>query len=145
FNHEFDLVGSGPTALQSESLEPGYLPWHADFKSGAAWNPRMYFKNIRYGRTPAVDVKVPWELSRFHHLITLGQAYRLTGDERYVTEYVCEVTDWIEKNPCRYGVNWSCTMEVAIRAVNWIWAFYFFKSSSTITVEFWLKFIRSLY
>ena len=34
------------------------------------------------------DVKVPWELSRCQHFPLLGQAYWLTGDERYAREYV---------------------------------------------------------
>src|SRR5437867_3737921 len=111
--HELDLLGSGPINLSALKADtrPGHLPWHVDFKSGASWSPATYYKNIRYGQIPGVDVKVPWELSRFQHLITLGQAYRLTRDERYSREFVGEVANWIDKNPCRYGVNWSCTME----------------------------------
>ncbi len=45
------------------------------------------------------DVKVPWELSRCQHFTTLGQAYWLTGDERYAREFVDEVSDWIARNP----------------------------------------------
>ena len=34
------------------------------------------------------NVKVPWELSRCQHFTALGQAYWLTGDERYAREFV---------------------------------------------------------
>jgi len=34
------------------------------------------------------DVKVPWELSRHQHFVTLGQAFVLTGDEKYAREFV---------------------------------------------------------
>ncbi len=34
-------------------------------------------------------------------------------------------SDWIARNPWGYGVNWACAMDVALRAVSWIWGFYF--------------------
>ena len=36
-------------------------------------------------------------------------------------------------------------MDVAIRAVNWIWGYYFFCGSQSLTQEFKLKFVKSLY
>src|SRR5438874_164355 len=95
----FDLLGSGPKDLRD-------LPWHTDFKAGYAWSPSEYYRNIRYANLPGVDVKVPWELSRFQHAIFLGQAYWLTGDEAYAGEFKDQFLDWIDKNPCKYGVNW---------------------------------------
>src|SRR5579883_3396943 len=130
--HRVELLGSGPVDLDDAKARlktVGYLPWHCDFKSGYVWNSRTYYKNVRYGNEPGVDVKVPWELSRFHHAIRLGQAYRLTRREDYAGEFVRQVSDWIDSNPPRYGVNWSSAMDVAIRAVNWIWALYLFRNS----------------
>jgi hypothetical protein len=121
--HEFDLLGSGPVRLGER------LPWHEDFKTGRRW-PLAYCHDIDYddfGRPS--DVKVPWELSRCQHFAILGQAFVLTGDERFAQEFVAEVTDWVEANPWARGVNWACTMDVALRAVSWIWGFYFFAGS----------------
>ncbi|MBI4471557.1 MAG: alginate lyase family protein [Acidobacteria bacterium] len=146
--HKFDLLGSGCVDLDAVSRKrgaEGYLPWHVDFKSGASWNRRTHSKRIRYGDRPGVDVKVPWELSRFQHLIAMGQAYHLQKDERFSREFVRQVEDWIESNPCRYGVNWSCTMEVGIRAVNWIWAYYLFRNSAAVDGKFLLKLLTSLH
>jgi hypothetical protein len=131
-------LGSGPTDLID-------LPWNVDFKSGYAWNPGTHYREIRYGSLPGVDVKVPWELSRFQHGIVLGQAYWLTGNEGYAEEFKVQVLDWIAKNPCKYGVNWACTMDVGIRAVNWIWAFFFFRKSPSLDEKFIKSFFRSLY
>src|SRR5262249_33609202 len=122
--HEFDLLGSGRVALGTP------LPWHDDFKTGRRW-PLRYAFDIDYNdlERPS-DVKVPWELSRCQHFATLGQAYWLTGDERFAREYVDEVLDWTACNPCGYGVNWACTMDVALRAISWLWGFYYLAGSA---------------
>ena len=160
--HQFDLLGSGPTDLDAlkaeafrtirtdgtigQSAPPNEcLPWHVDFKSHTGWDPHTYYRDIRYGHHHGVDVKVPWELSRFHHLIVLGQAYLLTANREYPEEFERQVRDWIARNPCRFGVNWSCTMEVAIRAVNWIWSIYLFRSAKEISADFFLTLLTSLY
>jgi len=36
-------------------------------------------------------------------------------------------------------------MDVAIRAVNWIWGYYFFCHSETLTKDFKIKFFKSLF
>ncbi|WP_461202287.1 alginate lyase family protein, partial [Anoxybacillus sp. TBDG-1] len=102
----------------------------------------LFFSHKHFTHT---DVKVPWELSRFQHLFTLGKAYWLTNDEKYAIEFKEEIEDWIEKNPIEMSVNWTCTMDVAIRAVNWIAAYFFFKDAQSIDKSFWIKFHKSLY
>lgn len=140
-NHVFDLLGSGKVRL-GENID-----WHLDFKSGHRWDPKTFYigtkKHIRLD-DPS-DVKVPWELSRCQHFTVLGKAYWYTCNEKYTEEFIKEVEDWIEQNPLDLGVNWACTMDVAIRAVNWIWGYYFFCKSEKITPEFRLKLIKSLY
>ena len=123
--HRFDLLGSGERDLGPR------LPWHADFKASHLWEPGAHFEDLRarlegdFGR--GFDVKVPWELSRFQHLPALGQALWLTGDGRYYAEFRAQVLDWIAGNRPGRGVNWTCAMDVAIRAVNWIWAYALFR------------------
>lgn len=138
--HEFDLLGSGPKRLGAA------LPWHEDFKTGRVW-PLEYSPNIQYTELDRpTDVKVPWELSRCQHFAVLGQAYWLTGDEKYARELVAEVSDWIERNPWAHGVNWACAMDVALRAVNWIWGFHFFNESRACAdPAFRAALLRSLY
>lgn len=137
-HHIFDLLGSGPTALGPE------INWHCDFKTGYCWKP-VYYADIDYSDlSQPYDVKVPWELSRCQHFITLGQAYWLTGEERYAQEFVNQLESWLEANPSQIGVNWSCTMDVAIRAVNLTWALYFFASSPTFTDDSLTRFLKSI-
>jgi hypothetical protein len=138
--HEFDLLGSGPVIFDRQ------LPWRSDFKTGREW-PRQYCHAIEYAELDRpTDVKVPWELSRFQHAVALGQAYWLSEDERYAQEFVDEVIDWIAENPYAYTINWSCAMDVALRAISWIWAFHFFADAKACAdSSFRSAFLRSLF
>jgi heparinase II/III-like protein len=119
--HKFDLLGSGIVELDEN------IRWNQDFKSGFIWENEFY-KNIKIiDLDNNADIKVPWELSRFQHLFTLGKAYWITDDSRYYEESKKEILDWIEKNPVYYSVNWTCAMDVAIRAVNLIFFYFLFE------------------
>jgi len=113
--HEFDLLGSGPTLLGNP------IAWHRDFKTGFEWSPQAHHLEIAWDAVPpGTDIKVPWELSRCQHFAALALADRLEGNGRFKEELKRQLGSWIEANPCGYGVNWVCTMDVGIRAVNWL-------------------------
>jgi uncharacterized heparinase superfamily protein len=114
--HRFDLLGSGPVELGAR------IDWQRDFKSGRRWRLR-HISLVTVSYRDGSDIKVPWELSRFQHLPLLAAAWRVTGERRYLDELGAQVDDWIERNPVEFGANWACTMDVAIRAANWIAAF----------------------
>jgi heparinase II/III-like protein len=105
-DHRFDLLGSGPTDLGPE------IDWSADFKTGRRW-PLRHGSLLRVSYGDGSDVKVPWELSRFQHLPLLAA----TGN---VDEVGAQLESWIAANPVELGVNWTTTMDVAIRAANWV-------------------------
>jgi hypothetical protein len=109
---EVEILGVG-------LLDCGYLPcWNRDFISGFAWDGKFH-KQVDYVRLNVrCDVKVPWELSRLHCLTWLAQAWRSTGKKEYVDSIFLVLRDWRLKNSFGYGVNWTCSMEVAIRALN---------------------------
>ena len=142
--HKFDLLGSG-------EVEVDPLDWHRDFKNGFDWDPRRCYTGTwdhvttYLRRGISADVKVPWELSRFQHSTLLGRAYLLTGDGKYAREFRIQVEDWIANNPVGLGVNWACTMDVAIRALNWVWGYLLLRGSSLLTDEFLTRLLKSLY
>jgi hypothetical protein len=136
--HELDLLGSGPVALGER------IDWHRDFKSGRTWPP-VYHRDVTVvDLGDDSDIKVVWELSRFTHLLALGKAYAYTGDERYAAEYTAQVLSWIAANPPLTGANWACAMEVAIRAVHWIWAYEMFRPSPALTPSFKVELLKSV-
>ena len=111
--HRFDLLGSGPVDLGAE------IDWERDFKNGRSW-PLDHISRLPIVYPDGSDIKVPWELSRFQHLPVLAAAWRLTRDARYIEEIGAQLHSWIDSNPVEFGPNWACTMDVAIRAANWV-------------------------
>lgn len=122
------------------------IDWHIDFKSGYRWHEDTWSQNIQYGSELGADVKVPWELSRMQHLISLAWGYALEKKDLYRIEFQNQILDFISSNPPRYGVNWSCTMDVGIRIANWLMAFDLFSAyGAQFDPEFEKTFIRSVY
>jgi hypothetical protein len=148
--HEFNLLGSGafvPVDPDRPALN-GYLPidWYLDpvrhlrFPSGVhhkAW--KLY--EMRPGNA---DVKYPWELARCQHWVTLGQAYRMTGDERFAQEIANQLDDFVAANPVGMGINWTCTMDVGLRAVNWVLALDLVRDSA-LDEAYWVRAAQSLF
>jgi hypothetical protein len=114
--HRVDFLGSGLVDLGPE------IDWHRDFKSGYRW-PELFYQDVEVTRLDdESDAKVPWELSRCHHLLTLARAARLFEHERYAAEFESQLASWLDANPAGVGINWTTPMEVGIRAVNLVWA-----------------------
>jgi hypothetical protein len=104
--HRFDLLGSGPTELGPD------IDWARDFKTGHRW-PLHHGSLLQVSYGDGSDVKVPWELSRFQHLPLLA----VTGN---VDEIGAQLGSWLAANPVELGVNWTTTMDIAIRAAYWV-------------------------
>jgi len=138
--HETDLLGSGPTKLGER------IDWYRDFKSGYVF-PAVHYTRIArtvYRLPRGADVKVPLELSRFNHVIELGQAYWLSGNEAFAGEIRDQILSWIDANPPEIGCNWMLAMEAAIRAANWTWAYAFIRYSPACDDEFHFRFVKSM-
>jgi hypothetical protein len=137
---EIDLLGSGPVSLGAR------IDWDRDYKTGDRW-PRGYFSTIDYlnpGRPS--DVKTAWELSRMQWLIPAGQAYCLTGEERYAQCARSVLESWINDNPYACSVNWGVTMEPAMRIFTWLWLFTTFAASAAWSdPQFQRRYLSSLY
>jgi uncharacterized heparinase superfamily protein len=134
------LLGSGPIELGSR------VDWHRDYKTGIAWPP-AYALGIEYNNLDRPsDVKVPWEISRLQWLIPAGQAYLLTGDDRYARRVRDILDDWIAANPYAGSINWSCTLEPAMRIMVLTWFFQVFnRAEAWRDQSFRLRFLTTLF
>jgi len=126
-----ELILAHRLELLGQTVELGNpIQWRRDFKTGCEW-PRTHISKLKLV-TREGDVKVPWELSRFHHGLTLALGWAATEDERYPCEWLAQVKSWRTDNPPEHGPNWGNAMEAAIRAVNWIAAFELMRSSPAL-------------
>lgn len=97
-----------------------FIDWQNDFKNGYRYNGYEKSKKIKIDENGGKDIKIPWELARCQHLPFLAKVFCQTREEIYLQEVHNEILDFIAFNPVGYGVNWKCTMDVAIRVCNWI-------------------------
>jgi hypothetical protein len=108
------------------------IDWQLDPVAGRR-SPLVHWSRIAY-LDPHVsgDHKVVWELNRHQWLVSLGQAYWYTGDERYAEGCTHILTAWMDANPPKRGVNWASSLEVAFRAMSWIWVMRFLQRSPSL-------------
>ena len=118
--HRWPLLGFGAIDFGNE------IDWLREPVSGIRW-PADYHQDIKLIRADGSDIRVLWELNRLGHLLTLGRAYALTGNEKLTEEFFAQVESWRAQNPFGYGPNWTCAMEAALRAMNLIAAWQFFR------------------
>ena len=125
-DHRFNLLGSGPyrPVDPDRGARDGYVPidWTLDPVSAARFPNQQPAAgcDIAAIRPPGSDIKRPWELARCYHWATLGQAWKLGGHERHARELFLQCDDFMDGNPVGRGIHWTCTMDVAIRAANWV-------------------------
>jgi len=135
--HRFDLLGY-------EGLDYGpSINWQLDLvhRKTALRKP---FHGIKYLDFAEVgDSKVTWELNRHQHLVILAKAYRLTRDERYATEACSQWRDWQSANPYPLGINWASSLEVAFRALSWMWMYYLLEGTPAIGPGFRQEWLRA--
>ena len=149
--HRFDLLGSGPyLPVDPERTETGsYVPidWYLDPVSGLRFPRGIPVKewDLYQMRPGQADIKLPWELARCQHFATLGQAWRLTNHNRYAREILYQLDDFMEANPVGLGINWTCTMDIALRALNWALGLTLVRHCKALPEACWTRAHESLF
>jgi hypothetical protein len=93
--------------------------WNRDPKTGVE-APLSFGKLLDYRNPRRVgDIKYLWELNRHLHIVTLAQAYALSGDARYFGVIRRHLESWFDECPYGMGANWSSALELGIRLINW--------------------------
>jgi hypothetical protein len=141
---EFSFLGiefqTGPT-----------IDWQRDPKTNRNW-PARFYADVRIpfcdgtgSKGAAGDVKHVWELNRHDFLIDCAKAYYLTREGRFARHVFQIVSDWVDANPYLQGVNWAGPLEVAVRSMNWIWAYQFCRSWEGLSADDHLQLIKGCY
>jgi hypothetical protein len=114
-NRQFDLLGYRKLSFGDP------IDWHLD----PVWARRSPL--VHWGQLDPLDPaqvgdsKIVWELNRHQWLVGFGQAWALTGDERYADACLDAIDHWIDANPPGTGINWASSLEVALRLISWCW------------------------
>ena len=123
----FDLLGYRDLSFGDP------VDWRLDPISGRH-APRVHWSRIDPLDSRMVgDSKVVWELNRHQWLARLGQAFRLTGDQRPAELLSRHLRDWLRDNPPGIGINWVSSLEVALRLIAWCWSLCLVRDSSALT------------
>jgi len=128
------------TASYDDTIE-----WHRDYLSGEKVPLKFYRDLHNIAPSEEVDPKNIWELNRHNFLLTLGMAYWGTNNHAYYEKWKKTIISWIDNNPYNRGINWESSIELAIRAINWIWSSYFFQNELEKDIQLQNRIIKSLY
>lgn len=100
------------------------INWHLDPTRGRQ-APRVHWSRVPYLNDAVVgDHKIIWEVNRHQWLVTVAQAWRLTGDRRYLEHLAKTLDHWLHANPPRTGINWASSLELAFRVIAWSWVLH---------------------
>jgi len=139
---KFSLLGHPNLSFGDPPDSP--IDWRLDPVSGKRAPLRHWSKLHPLDPLGGGDPKVVWELNRHAHFVTLGQAYWLTNDNRFVEGFVDQVSAWIDANPVGMGANWASSLEVALRSIAWLWALSLCVGSREVTPDFFARLLKSL-
>lgn len=101
------------------------------------YEPVIFKDEIQWDYMPGDDPEFIFQFNRHRYFICLGQAYAISGDEKYAKAFVELIMDWIKKEPLteeRKGTTWR-TIEAGLRGEYWSKAIRFFKDSPYLTDE----------
>jgi hypothetical protein len=127
--HRFPILGL--------TIETGPdIAWRRDY-TRAKETGTDYFRLIPFLDVErAGDHKIIWELNRHQHLVVLAQAGELE-------EIVSQLKSWFRENPFQRGINWASALEVAFRALSWIWVYHLI--GDRFPASFRKEFLQQLY
>ncbi|MDX2266462.1 MAG: alginate lyase family protein [Bryobacter sp.] len=105
-----------PVAAALPTIAPP-VPWRQDPTSKIE-TPLVYFRRIPYlDPARAGDHKAIWDRNRCQELAVLSSQ----GQHALVQALLA---DWIAANPVHRGMNWTSALEVAFRALSWLYIWH---------------------
>lgn len=118
------------------------LPWDMEQTVKAV----TFEGRIDWQHMPEGDPEFIYQFNRHRYWICLGQAYALTGDEKYARCFVNQLQSWLEANPINQetkNTTWR-TIEAGIRGENWVKAMEYFEDCPVVTGEVRERFLEGL-
>jgi hypothetical protein len=110
------------------------------------YEPVIFENEIDWLYQPSGDPEWVYALNRMRFWICLGQAYAVTGKEKYASCFINQLCHWIDtvkKDDPHNAKAWR-TIEAGLRLEYWLKAMCYFKGSSLLTDEVMTKFEHSI-
>lgn len=103
------------------------------------WEPVTFDQegDVDWEYRPGNDPEFTFQFNRHRFFICLGQAYWLTGDDKYARHFVRLLMSWItnvKRTPKTEQTTWRI-LETGIRGEFWVKAIRYFKDSPYVTDE----------
>ena len=96
--------------------------WHCDYLVGMDFATSESAFKLDHRTLPSgADVKLIWELSRWHPLVRLAMAAYVLGDSHAAIKCVEWLEDWVKHNPPYRGWNWTSALEAGLRLIQFTW------------------------
>lgn len=110
------------------------------------YEPVIFEGAIQWDIMPGEDKEFIFQFNRHRFFICLGQAYQLTGDEKYAKAFTELLMDWITNVPKTQSSKESTwrILENGIRGENWTKAIRYFEESPYLTDQVIDAFYQSL-
>ncbi len=118
------------------------LPWDME----QTQEPVCFPDGINWSYILHEDPEFAYQMNRHRFWICLGQAYGLTGDEKYARELVFQLLDWLEKEPWTdksANLTWR-TLDAGLRADYWARAMALCADSPAVTEDAAVRFLEGL-
>ncbi|WP_338597532.1 alginate lyase family protein [Clostridium baratii] len=95
------------------------INWHKGIDSD--WNKNIFSKDIEFkNRDEIGDVRYSWEINRHLFFPYIALLYIKTNEKKYFDLLEDIFKNWESSNLYMMGINWSSSMEIAIRSYNWL-------------------------
>ena len=121
---QVQLLGLAP-------MNVGATPnWHRDPMSGLI-APRKHWSQVPYLDAALVgDHKSLWEVNRHQYLLAPALMWLIDGEAEDFQLVQRHLSSWLDANAPTVGVNWASSLEVAYRAITWLWLLWLLQEAS---------------
>ena len=110
------------------------------------FEPVVFENQIDWMHQPGDDSEWVFAFNRMRFWICLGQAYAITGDEKYAKTFASQLCDWVKRvkrTDTRCQKAWR-SIEAGLRMEYWTKAMQYFKESPSLTEEVIDTFLSSV-
>jgi hypothetical protein len=96
--------------------------WQTDYFVGKNLATNQSAFRLNHRELPGgADIKLIWELSRWHPMVRLAMGAYLLNDEQAGRKCIRWLDDWVRHNPPYRGWNWTSTLEAGMRLIQFTW------------------------